>query len=65
VSVEIIGGFYQWYNNVCPKAHSRPLAQTLILVLTKTINSVYLSSRQNSYSGKETGKEKGKKIKNK
>lgn len=65
MSVEIMEGFYQGYNNVSPKAHSWPLVQTLILVLTKIINFVTLSSRQNVYGGKETGKENGKKIKNK
>jgi len=31
VSVEIMGGFYQGYNNVCLKAHSWPLAKTYLL----------------------------------
>jgi hypothetical protein len=59
------GAVYQGYNNVCPKAHSWPLAQTLILVLTKIMNFVILSARQDFYSGKETRKEKRNKIKNK
>jgi hypothetical protein len=47
-------GFYQEYNNFCPKAHSWPLAQTLILVFIEIMNFITLSTRQNFYSGKKT-----------